>query len=110
MNIAPCAKFSTPKVPRMMLNPLAISASKLPSATPLKACDKNCARVGMPNLKDRPRGVGKDLATAAAADNDKRPRASGAVRDRDRAGSADQVLMSGILQAVSGIGGSTCSP
>ena len=47
MNMAPWAKFSTPNVPRMMLSPLAISASRLPSAIPLKACDRNCGSVGI---------------------------------------------------------------
>jgi len=31
----------------MMLNPLAISAKRLPSAIPLKACDRNCGSVGI---------------------------------------------------------------
>ena len=47
MNMAPWAKLSTPSVPRMIERPLAIRASRLPSAMPLKACDRNWETVGM---------------------------------------------------------------
>ena len=47
MNMAPWAKFSTQSVLRMIVNPHAIRANRLPSAIPLKACDRNCEGVGI---------------------------------------------------------------
>jgi hypothetical protein len=39
--------LTSPSVPKMIVGPLLISASRLPKAKPLKACDRNCARVGI---------------------------------------------------------------
>ena len=47
MNRAPCAKFNTPSVPRMMVSPLLTSASMEPRARPLKAWDNSSGRLGM---------------------------------------------------------------
>src|SRR5579863_2385448 len=47
MNIAPCAKLSTPRVPRMIVRPLATSASSEPRASPLNAWESSSGSDGI---------------------------------------------------------------
>ena len=47
MNIAPCAKLMNPSVPKMIVSPLLISASRLPKANPLNACERIVAVEGI---------------------------------------------------------------
>src|SRR6185312_1945855 len=47
MKSAPCARLRTPSVPRMIVSPLLTSASSIPRARPLKACDINSGALGI---------------------------------------------------------------
>jgi hypothetical protein len=71
MNSAPWAKFSTPNVPSTIVRPEATSASKEPSARPLKAWLSSVLMLGtgasgMEAARERPQIYGPSLQPSAS--------------------------------------------